>query len=340
MTANAQWFIGLVGAGNISETHARAAAALPGVTIAAVHGTNLQKTRRLAQQYLATAYDDFSAFLAHRPMSFVILGSPSGLHAEQGIAAAAHELHVLTEKPIDISIAKADALIAAARRHNVKVATIFQDRTKPHIRQLKSWLDQGLVGRPLFVDAHLRWYRPPEYYSRSRWRGTLALDGGGALINQGIHTIDLLLWLLGDVVRVQARTATLLHNIEVEDTAAALLEFQNGALATFYTTTAAYPGFLRRIEISGTEGSVILENDRILSANFRNAPETPAAALDAPDQNASASSAAVADVRAHQAVIQDFLDAIAHDRQPLCDGCEARRSLDLVESIYSAAKFR
>jgi len=211
--------IGLIGGGNISETHARAARAIPEVEIVAVHGANREKITRLCLEYGGTPYQNFEAFLNHRPMDLTIIGSPSGLHAEQGIAAARSGLHVLTEKPIEISTARADALIAAAKKYSVQLGVIFQDRTKRHIRELKSWLDQGLLGKQLFVDARVKWYRPPEYYASSRWRGTFVLDGGGALINQGIHTIDLLLWLLGDVVRVQARTATLLHKIEAEDTA-------------------------------------------------------------------------------------------------------------------------
>jgi predicted dehydrogenase len=182
----------------------------------------------------------------------------------------------------------------------------------------------------------VKWYRPPEYYSNSRWRGTLALDGGGALINQGVHTVDLLLWLLGDVVRVQARTATLLHKIEAEDTAAAILEFASGALGILHATTAAYPGYPRRVEITGTEGTVILEHDRIVAANLRNAPATlDSAAL---DENQSASTAAVTDFRGHHAVLEDFLQAIQQNRAPACDGLEGRRSLALIEAIYRAAK--
>src|SRR5882672_11894519 len=269
-------------------------------------------------------------------MELVIIGSPSGLHAAQGIAAARHGLHVLTEKPIEISTARADALIEAAKQSNVQLGVIFQDRRKPHIRRLKNWLEQGLLGKILFVDARVKWYRPPEYYAGSRWRGTLALDGGGALINQGVHTIDLLLWLLGDVVRVQARTATQLHKIEAEDTAAAILEFASGALGVFHATTAAYPGYPRRVEITGTEGTVILEHDRIIAANLRNAPTAlESAAL---DENQSASSAVVSDFRGHQAVLEDFLQAIQQNRVPACDGFEGRRSLALIESICRAAK--
>src|SRR5271170_2907810 len=213
--------IGLIGGGNITETHARAARAIPGVEIAAIFGTNAENVSRLCREYGGKPYSDFERFLAHRPMEIVAIGSPSGMHAEQGIAAARRGLHVLTEKPLEISTARADALIEAAKQAGVQLGVIFQDRMKPHIRQLKNWIEQGLLGRPLFVDARVKWYRPPEYYANSQWRGTLALDGGGALINQGVHTVDLLLWLLGDVVRVQARTATLLHRIEAEDTAVA-----------------------------------------------------------------------------------------------------------------------
>jgi UDP-N-acetyl-2-amino-2-deoxyglucuronate dehydrogenase len=328
--------IGLIGGGNITETHARAARAIPGVEIAAIHGTNAEKIARLCHEYGGTPYQDFDAFLNHRPMNLVIIGSPSGLHATQGIAAARRGLHVLTEKPIEISTARADALIEAAKQSKVKLGVIFQDRMKPHIRQLKNWLEQGLLGRPLMVNARVKWYRPPEYYANSRWRGTFALDGGGALINQGVHTVDLLLWLLGDVARVQARTATLLHKIEVEDTAAAILEFSSGALGILHATTAAYPGYPRRVEISGTEGTVILEHDRIIAANLRSAP----AALESVslDENQSATSAAVTDFRGHQAVVEDFLQAIQQNRAPACDGLEGRRSLALIEAIYRAAK--
>ncbi|MGB2591919.1 MAG: Gfo/Idh/MocA family oxidoreductase [Candidatus Acidiferrum sp.] len=335
--------IGLIGGGNISETHARAARAIPGVEIAAIHGTNADKVARLCREHGGAPYQDFVAFLDYRPMDLVILGSPSGLHAEQGIAAAHRGLHILTEKPIEINKARADALIAAAKQSHVQLGVIFQDRTKPYLRQLKSWIEQGIFGKILFVDARVKWYRPPEYYANSRWRGTLALDGGGALINQGVHTIDLLLWLIGDVVRVQARTARLLHKIEAEDTAVATLEFANGALGVFHATTAAYPGYPRRVEITGTEGTVIVEHDRIVAVNLRNASPAVESVLtrlseSARDENPSATSAAVGDFRGHQAVLEDFLASIQANRAPQCDGVEGRRSIALVEAIYRAAE--
>ena len=329
--------VGLIGGGNISETHARAARAISGVEIAAIYGTNPEKVHKLCGAHGGTPYTDFAAFLAHRPMDLVIIGSPSGLHASQGIPAAKQGLHVLTEKPMDISTRRADEFIEAAQKSGVKLGVIFQDRMKPHIRQLKDWIDRGLLGKPLLVDARVKWYRPPEYYANSHWRGTLALDGGGALMNQGIHTIDLLLWLLGDVSRVQAHLATQLHQIESEDTATALLEFASGAIGVFHATTAAYPGYPRRVEISGTEGTVVLEHDRIIAVDLHNAPPEDAKFAER-DENQSGSSAVVSDFRGHQAVIEDFLWAIEKNTTPACDGREGRRSLALAEAIYDASR--
>jgi UDP-N-acetyl-2-amino-2-deoxyglucuronate dehydrogenase len=329
--------IGLIGGGNISATHALAARAIHGAEVTAIFGTNTDNVGRLCREHDAKSYMELEEFLDHRPMDMVIIGSPSGLHASHGIAAAKRGLHVLTEKPIDISTERAHGLIQAAEESRVKLGVIFQDRVKPEIKQLKQWVSSGALGNPILADARVKWYRPPEYYGNSRWRGTLALDGGGALINQGIHTVDLLLWLLGKVVNVQARTTTALHNIEAEDTAVAILEFASGALGTLEATTAAYPGYARRVEITGSEGTLILDNDRVVTHDLR----TPPAALnavDVADQNPSASSPVVSDTRWHQAVIEDFIRAIEQDSDPICDGHEGLRSLALVEAIYRSAR--
>ena len=222
----------------------------PEFRVAAIYGRNQEKVARLSQEFTAKAYADFEEFLNHRPLDLVAIGSPSGLHATQGIAAAKHGLHVLTEKPIDISTERADELIDAAEASGVKLGVMFQDRCKPDIRRMKQWIDAGILGKILLADARVKWYRPPEYYGDSKWRGTLALDGGGALINQAVHTVDLLLWMLGDAVEVQASTANLLHQIEAEDTALALLKFESGASAVVQATTAVFPGYPRRLEIS------------------------------------------------------------------------------------------
>lgn len=329
--------IGFIGGGNITETHARAACALPGVEISAIYGANAQKVDRLCRDYGGTPYSDFAQFLNHRPMDLVAIGSPSGLHAEQGIAAARCGLHVLTEKPIDISTQRADALIAAADEAGVKLGVFFQDRCKPDILRLKKAVEAGVLGRPILADARVKWFRPPDYYSASRWRGTFALDGGGALINQAVHTVDLLLWLFGDVVSVQASSKTALHAIEAEDTLIALLEFANGALGVLQATTSAYPGYPRRVELTGSEGTVILEQDRLLAADLQTSSPDLLQGQKA-DGNPSAFSPVVSDFRGHQSILEDFLHAIKTNTKPSCDGREARRSLALIEIIYRACR--
>jgi UDP-N-acetyl-2-amino-2-deoxyglucuronate dehydrogenase len=303
--------VGIVGAGGISDTHVRAARGIAGVEVVAVHGSNRLKTLALAESVGAAVYPDFGEFLSH-PMDVVAIGSPSGLHAEQAIAAVRRGLHVIVEKPLDITTGKVDALLAEAESRGVQVGVFFQERLAPEVGAVKRAIDGGKIGQPLFASGSVRWYRPPEYYSSSRWRGTWALDGGGALMNQGIHTVDLLVWLLGPVARVSARTATRLHAIEVEDTALALLEFESGAWGTIEATTAAYPGFPRRIEITGTKGSLVHE-------------DPPRAA-------------AVADAAPHRRVLQDFIDAVRTGRRPACDGREGRRSVAVVEAIYRSAR--
>ena len=330
-------YIGLIGGGNITETHARAALALPGVEIAAIYGTNAAKVARLCGEYGGKPYTDLAQSLAHRPMELVAIGSPSGLHAAQGIAAAQQGLHVLTEKPIDINTERADALITAADKAGVKLGVFFQDRCKPDILRVKKAVEAGILGRPILADARVKWYRPPEYYANSRWRGTWALDGGGALINQAVHTVDLMLWMFGDVVSVQATSKTNLHAIEAEDTLVALLEFSNGALGVLEATTSAYPGYPRRLELTGSGGTLIIEQDRLLAADLRK-PSRDLEGSGNADQNPSASSPVVSDARGHQAVLEDFLQAIQTNTTPRCDGREGRRSLALVEAIYAACK--
>src|SRR5260370_2472360 len=184
-----------MGGGKRGERGARAASPTPGAKIAAIYGTTAKKGDRLCRESGGKPFADLDAFLSHRPMQAVILGSPSGRHAEQGLAAPHRDLHVLTEKPIDIATKRADDLIDATNRAGVKLAVIFQDRLKPNIRALKQWLDSGSLGKPLLIDARVKWYRPPDYFRTSKWRGTFALDGGGALLNPAIHTVHLLLWL-------------------------------------------------------------------------------------------------------------------------------------------------
>ena len=244
-------------------------------------------------------------------------------------------LHVITEKPLDVTTAKVDAVIAEADRQGVKVGVFFQDRLKPDIATMKTMIESGRVGTPIFAAGRVRWFRPPEYYAASRWRGTWGLDGGGALMNQGIHTVDLLHWLFGPVAQVAARTATRLHSIEVEDTAAAVIEFASGALGVVEATTSSYPGYARRLDVSGSEGTLILDGDRLVGIDLRNQAEHAAVADKSPE---NASSPTVSDSVPHQRVFEDFLGALEAGRAPACDAREARHSVAIVEAIYRSAQ--
>jgi len=303
--------VGILGGGNISATHIRAARAIDGVEIVALCGTNREKVAALAQSSGAVPYDSLDTFLAV-PMDMVIIGSPSGVHAEQAIQGIRRGLHVLVEKPLDTTTARIDALIAEAERMGTRVGVFFQERFFPDLMEIKSSIDRGDLGTPLFASGRVKWYRPPEYYRDSRWHGTWSLDGGGVLMNQAIHTIDLLLWLYGPVARVTGCTATRLHPIEVEDTASALLEFENGAFGMIEASTAAFPGLPRRIEVTGTKRTIVHELE--------------------------ARPATVADATPHQRVLEDFIAAIRHNRTPACDAREGRRSVALIEAIYRSAR--
>jgi len=336
---------GILGGGNISDTHARAAGAVAGVHVAAVYGQNVDRAAGLAERSNAVAYADLDRFLDHRPMDFVAIGSPSGLHAEQAMAAISRGLHVIVEKPLDISTSRVDELIAAADRSGVKVGVFFQDRLKPGVLRMKEIVETGRLGTPVLASGRIKWHRPDDYFAGSRWRGTWALDGGGALMNQGIHTIDLLSWMFGPVARVSAFAATRVHPIEVEDTLTATLEFESGALGVVEASTCAYPGYPRRVELTGRIGTVILEGDSLVAVDLRGGYQLPTPNSQLPTTpipNAqlptSSQSASVGDALPHQRMIEDFVDAIETNRSPACDAREGRRSVEIVEAIYRSAR--
>jgi predicted dehydrogenase len=332
--------IGILGGGNISQTHARAAQEIGDGKVVAVCGQNREKVAELARTHDSHAYEDLETFLKHKPMDVVLIGSPSGLHAEHGTQAARQGLHVLMEKPIAITTQQTDALIAECGKAGVKLGVFFQDRVAPDIVKLKGLVDGGRLGKPILASAHVKWYRPPEYYRDSRWRGIWALDGGGALMNQGVHTVDLMLSLMGGVDSLWAKAITALHDIEVEDTVVAALQFSSGALGTLEAATSVYPGFSRRLELTGSQGTIILENDRILSANLRQPlpegiGEPPSLAERSSERSVSPT---ISDTTGHRKIIEDFLQAIRTDGRPLCDGSEGRRSVELIEAIYRSSQ--
>ena len=249
---------------------------------------------------------------------------PSGLHAAIGVQAAKAGKHLVVEKPIDVSLEAADRLIEAARAAGVALTVISQHRFDPGLVELRRLLDDGALGRLVLGEASTKWYRAQAYYDSAAWRGTYAMDGG-SLMNQGVHYVDLLRWCLGPPAEVTAMCSTQAHQIEVEDTSLAVVRFASGAVGTILSSTAAFPGFPQRLEITGTEGTVIVEDGRIVRRALAADPDpaAPAAAAD-PDRSAAADPAAV-EVASHAAQLADLLDAVDTGREPAVSGAERPR---------------
>lgn len=326
---------GIVGGGMIGQVQAAAINEITGARLLAVCGRDEGRTREFAARFAATAYTDYEKFLAQPRLQIVNICTPSGTHAELGAAAARAGKHVLVEKPIEINLERADALIAACDRAGVKLGVIFQSRFLPAVQQLKQALDENRLGRLVMGDAYVKWYRAPEYYATGSWHGTLALDGGGALINQAIHTVDLLRWMMGPVAEVAAMKSALRYpHIEAEDTLVGTLRFQNGALGVVQAATSIKPGFKRRLEISGARGTVILDGDAI--SVWAIDGEADAAGEAEQITDGSANPAAISNA-GHRRQIEDMMQAVIEDRAPLIDGREGRKSLELVTALYDAA---
>jgi len=328
---------GIVGCGVIGPTHAHCIQELPGAELTAVCDIVPERAGRLAQQYGCEAYTDTASMLQRPDLDIVCVCTPSGLHAEMGIAAARLGKHVIVEKPIDVSLAKADALITACREVGVKLCTISQHRFDPAVVELKSAIDSGKLGRLVFAGAYTQWYRAQAYYDSGDWRGTWEIEGGGALINQSIHYIDLMQYLAGPVESLQGYTACLAHKkIAVEDTAVAAVRFRSGALGVIEGMTSAYPGFCARLEIFGTQGGVVIEDDRVKEWRLRDG-EGYSGSLEAGSSIAGSSSLDIWH-HGHRSQIADMLEAVRSDRLPLVDGNEGRKPLEIVLAVYAAAR--
>ncbi len=335
---------GLVGAGMIANYHAKAIKALAAklnIRLVGVLGLTADEAVQFAQKHeLPFHTDDPEIFFARPDIQVVCIVTPSGAHLEPALRAIAAGKHLIVEKPLEITVERVDALLDAASAAGVKVAAIFQARFSAGARAVKDAIEAGRFGRLCLCSAYVKWHRTAQYYSG--WKGTLALDGGGAVINQAIHAVDLLQWLAGMPDEVFAWKTRRVHlGIEAEDTACAALKFASGALGTIEATTAAYPGWERRIEICGETGSAAIEDDRIVRWDFRDArPED--AALRALGAGAGAGSGAAApdqiSFEGHQKQIEDMVVALRGNTPLLIDGRQARNTVALVRAIYESAE--
>ncbi len=330
--------VGIAGAGTIGQVHARAIAALDGVRVAAVADPREEAGRSLATESGAEWRASFEELLDDSQLDVVILATPSGMHPDQTIAAAAAGKHVVTEKPMAISAAGATAMIEAAEAHGVTLAVIFQNRFTPDTLKLKRAVDAGMLGRPILGNAFVHWRRTDEYYAANGgWRGTWALDGGGALINQSIHTIDLLQWMMGEVASIAAHTATLTHTIEAEDTASASLRFRSGALGTIQGTTSASADFPVRVELIGDRGRAVLEAGTLAHWD---APDQPSDDLLTGDDRAVLDDWHPAETfgDSHRRQLGRIFAAIRDGTEAPLPGREARKAVDIILGIYASAR--
>lgn len=334
---------GIVGCGLIANFHAKALEEIRGAKLVACYSEPLVTAKNFADKQGCTAYDSLAAMLADPKVDAVAIATPSGVHMDPAVEAAKAGKHVVVEKPLEITLKRCDKIINACEKAGVKLATIFPSRFHDAPKKVKKALDQGRFGDIALGNAYVKWFRTQEYYDGGAWRGTWALDGGGALMNQAIHSIDLLTWFMGPVAEIRAQMGLLAHKrIEVEDTAVASVRFESGALGTIVATTAAYPGYLKQVEIHGSLGTAVMEEEDIKVWDFAKKKASDAAILKGMQEQKSdgggASDPAAIGHHGHKMLLQDFVDAIRKDRTPAVDGYEGRRSVETILAIYKAAE--
>ena len=340
LTASETVGFAILGAGMVADYHQQAVVANAdlGARLVAVGHYNPARFAEIGAKFgvPCVTYEELSG---DPEVDAVCICTPSGQHAAQAIAAAQAGKHVLVEKPMALSLADADATIAACERAGVKLGVILQRRAEPLFQRIHSAVQAGDLGDLTLGLVTMPYHRPQAYFDQADWRGTWALDGGGVLMNQGIHLVDLLVWTMGDPVQVQAQAGTLCHDIEVEDTLAATLRFANGALATITATTTTSPGFPHRIEIYGTGGTIQVEGESVLRWDVA---DPSRATVEPVEVGPAAGAGAAGDPRGiaatgHIAVFRDFIHALREDRAPQIDGAEGRRSLAAVLAVYEGA---
>jgi predicted dehydrogenase len=336
----------IVGCGVIGPVHAEAIASLPDAQLVSVVDLDAEKAQKLARKYDVTPYTDLQDMLDRERVDVVIICTPSGSHGELACQVMRSGRHVIVEKPMEITREAIDEMLRVQQATGVKLAVISQHRFDPASHQVHELVDEKAFGRWVLGNAIVPWWRSQEYYDSGDWRGTWKLDGGGVLMNQTIHSIDLLQWLMGPVKSVFGYTDTLVHRMETEDVAVAVLRFANDALGTIAATTGAYPGVTTRVEIFGDKGSAVIENDSLtylhLARDDRESISaygvTPQAqnkhdVIGSTSQNPAALSAS-----SHALQIADMIRAIREDGTPLVDGHAGRHPVEIILSIYESAR--
>lgn len=339
---------GIIGCGVIGPVHAAAIDSLPDAQLVAVADTYFESAQKLATAYGATPYSDSAEMLAREQLDVVTVCTPSGMHGQDAIRVMRSGRHVIVEKPMEITRAALAEMLRVQQETGVKLAVISQHRFDPAAQQVYALVQEKAFGRLALGNALIPWWRSQGYYDSGAWRGTWQLDGGGVLMNQSIHSIDVLQWLMGPVRSVYAYTDTLAHRMETEDVAGAVLRFESGALGSIAATTAAYPGVSTRIEIFGDRGSAIIENDELAYLHLArdDRAEVGAYGINAPIGRAerggktegAARNPSGISIRGHAMQIADMLRAIREDGTPLVDGYAGRKTVEVILAIYESAR--
>ncbi len=327
---------GVVGCGVIGPWHGDAVMAAEGAELIACCDIIEERAQKYAEKYgLKHYYTDLKEMLARDDIQAICVCTPSGLHGEHAIMAAEAGKHVMSEKPLDVTLKRIDEMIAACEANNVKLGGIFQRRTYPTSQKVREAVQGGTLGRMVLGDAYQKYYRSPEYYKSGEWRATWELDGGGALMNQGVHGIDLLLWIMGEVDTVTAHCEHLARDIPVEDTAVALLRFKNGALGVLEGTTSVTPGYGCRIEVHGDKGTIVLSEATITEWKIEGEEEAQEAEEEEAGEGTAADPTKISG-GGHKLLVQDLVNAIREDREPMIPGREARRAVEVILSCYKS----
>ncbi|MCE5348220.1 MAG: Gfo/Idh/MocA family oxidoreductase [Bacteroidales bacterium] len=334
------WNFGIIGAGLIADFHAKAIQSLENAKLVGICGSNRDKAMNLADKYKCRLFADCDEMLRSDEIEVVTIATPSGAHMEPVIEAARHGKHVLCEKPLEITLERIDKMIESHEKAGTKLGGIFNFRFNDTVKYLKEAVEQERFGKITYASVHVPWWRSDDYYKDS-WHGTLKLDGGGALMNQAIHMIDLLQYLMGPVDSLQAYTATLGHPIEVEDTAAAVLRFKNNALGVIYGTTASFPGQFRRLEITGTKGTVIQVENSFKVWQFADQTENDTEIFNKFNQiegGGGVSDPGAIPFEPHAKNIAAFIESLESGNPFEISGFEARKAVEIILAVYSSSK--
>lgn len=326
---------GVIGCGMIAQYHAAAIAAVPGAKLAGCYDPFAPSAEAFAAKHGIPVFPTLEALLASPEIDAACICTPSGLHTAQAVAAMRAGKHLVCEKPMSLTLADADALIAAARETGQKTCIISQYRFTPAVQQVRRAMESGALGKIVSGSLQMKYYRSQDYYAQAGWRGTWAMDGGGALMNQGIHGVDVFRYLMGSVRRLTGYARTQTRPIEVEDSAVAILEFANGAVGTLEASTTCYPGYPRRIEICGDQGSVVLEEDAILRWDCPLPSELP---VGEPARNVASADPKAIQVDGHVRQFANLVGAIQNGDALIADAATGRPPLEIILAVYQSSQ--